>query len=1461
MIPRTTLSCKLFFIMLLITFNSFAQKKTGTLHISGAIRVEKGDATGAVVTLKNLTTKKVEDSIKVVLGGRFDFYLSYFMEYSMEVVKEGHYTKYIDVSTSVPSQVWAKDSIFPPFEIRVLLYRVVPKIKMSFEGKSIGKISYSPTGKLDNFDAKIYISDKDIRNEIDQALKTQEDEIFNKLLSDAADFEKKNMIKEAIKAYEEALALRKNDQYVKPKIKELYDDLKNLEKDALLEGEFRKLLLQGDENVAKIKFAAAVDNYKAALSIKQGDKIASDKLTNAQRLLDGENAEKAKREAEFDRLLAAGNANISSQKYAEAIDVLKMALKIKPENSVATARLAYAEQLFAKSNADKAQLETRFLSLLAAGDQNVTGQKYEEAIGNFNGALNLKPGNPEATMKLANAEKLLENLKMTKAKLEEEFNRMVRSGDSAVSVQMYADAISKYQHALEIKLGDKIVVVKLTNAQQLLAKQLADKEKQEAEFNRLLASGDESVTAQKYAEAIVSFKGALGIKPGEKTATAKLANAEQLLARANADKARQEAEFERLLAAGDQEVLNQKYPEGISNFKDALSIKPGNAIAAEKLKRAEQLLSKANADKEKLEAEFVRLLTTGDAFVAGEKYTEAIGDFKSALAIKAGDKTASAKLANAEQLLAKVNADKARQDAEFERLLAAGDQEVLNQKYPEGISNFKDALSIKPGNAIAAEKLKRAEQLLSKANADKEKLEAEFVRLLTTGDAFVAGEKYTEAIGDFKSALAIKAGDKTASAKLANAEQLLAKVNADKARQDAEFERLLAAGDQEVLNQKYPEGISNFKDALSIKPGNAIAAEKLKRAEQLLSKANADKEKLEAEFVRLLTTGDAFVAGEKYTEAIGNFKSALAIKAGDKTASAKLANAEQLLAKVNADRARQEAEFERLLAAGDLEVTNLKYPEGILYFKDALKIKPGDVKAINKLNEAEKLLARANADKAKLEVEFNRLLGAGDADVAAQRYSEAISNFKSALIMKAGDKTASAKLSNAEQLLAKVIADKARQEAEFERLLAAGDQEVTNQKYPEGILLFKDALKVKPGNVVVVGKINEAERLLAKMNIEKAKLENEFMHLMAAGDGNVFKQLYADAIDNFKRALLIKAGDKTATTKLANAEQLLVRQIADKERLESAFNGFISQGDANVAAKSFPEAINNYKEALKLKSGNVVAISKLQEAEKLLAQFKLEKQKAEAEQKLLADKQKRYKETVIKADQRFAAKSLTEAKGLYNEAIRILDTDNYPKEKIAEIDSLLAKQAADKLLAQKQADEERKLQGEGSYLKNIAAGDANFAKSLWTAAVFYYQEALKFKASDPYATEKIVNCNKMIDGKITSERMQEYASYIKNADADLQAKKYSSARFYYGKASNILPWESYPVSQLVIVNKLVESLDVNGTEAQYFDAIKKADDAVASKNIAIARFYYQKAISLKPEEEYPKQQLKRLSSE
>ena len=710
MITNAIRQSKLLIVLLLIAFGSAAQKNTGNFHISGRIRVDNGEPTGSVVSLTNLTTKATENSTTVNSNGKFEFDLKYFSEYRLTVVKEGHYSKDIDISTVIPQKVWEADSIFPPFPMVVTIYKKVPDVTLSFEGKTVGKICYSPKGKLDNFDSDIFIDDKEIRREIDQAVKAHEDELFNKKMAEALDFEKNNQIREAIHAYEEALALRKNDQFIKPKLKELASDLKNLEKDALLDAEFNKLLATGDANVSNQKYPEAIDNFKAALAIKPGNQVASDKLTNAEQLLANVNGEKAKLEAEFNSLLASGDANVSAQKYPDAIDNFKGALAIKAGDAVATKKLANAEQLLAKLNADKANLEAQYNRFLAAGDANVAGQKYPEAIENFKGALTIKTGDPVATSKL-------------------------------------------------------------TNAEQLLAKLNADKANQEAEFNRLLATGDANVTGQKYPEAIENFKGALTIKTGDPVATSKLTNAERLLAKLNADKAKQDAEFKRSLAAGDANVAAQKYPESIVNYKDALKIKPGEPNAVSKLANAERLLSlfiaeqkkeseqrllaeKLTDEQRKLQGEgsYLKSIQTGDANFAKSLWSVAIFYYQEALKFKAGDKIALEKIDNCKKMIdGNVTAEKMK---EYNSYVKRADSDMQTKKYSSARFYYGKASEMLPWENYPISQLKIIEKVIFSAVATG--IDAQYFDAIKKADDAVASKNYAVARFYFQKAISLK---------------------------------------------------------------------------------------------------------------------------------------------------------------------------------------------------------------------------------------------------------------------------------------------------------------------------------------------------------------------------------------------------------------------------------------------------------------------------------------------------------------------------------------------------------------------------------------------------------------------------------------------------------------------------------------------------------------------------------
>ena len=1428
-------------------------------QISGRVRLEKGDPSGTIVKLTDLDSKQSEKSLTLSSSGKFDLELDYFKEYKMSVSKSGYYEKEIDISTMIPRNIWDKDSIFPPFPVIVSLYEKVEGVKLSFEGKPIGKLTYSPNGKLDNFDSTIQIDDQSIQDEINDARKNITDKLFNQKVAEALEFEKKDDLSSAYSLYSEAIKLKPSDKFVKDKLKELASDLKNLVSEAKIMAEFNRFIALGDGNVAILKYLDAIQNYKSALKIKPKDPVAVEKLVDAEKLLAlaGEKAkqeaEKAKREAEFSRLIAAGDESVKQTKYPEAITSFKSALAIKPGDAMALARIADTEKLLAlagekaKQEAEKAKREAEFARLIAAGDESVKQTKYPEAITSFKSALTIKPGDAVALARIADTEKLL---------------------------------------ALA---GEK-------------AKQEAEKAKREAEFSRLIAAGDESVKQTKYPEAITSFKSALAIKPGDAMALARIANAEKLLALAGekakqeAEKAKREAEFSRLIAAGDESVKQTKYPEAITSFKSALTIKPGDAMALARIADAEKLLAlagekaKQEAEKAKREAEFTRLIAAGDESVKQTKYPEAITSFKSALAIKPGDAMALARIANAEKLLAlagekaKQEAEKAKREAEFARLIAAGDESVKQTKYPEAITSFKSALTIKPGDAMALARIADAEKLLAlagekaKQEAEKAKREAEFTRLIAAGDESVKQTKYPEAITSFKSALTIKPGDAMALARIADAEKLLAlagekaKQEAEKAKREAEFTRLIAAGDESVKQTKYPEAITSFKSALAIKPGDTVALARIADAEKLFAlagekaKQEAEKAKREAEFARLIAAGDESVKQTKYPEAITSFKSALTIKPGDAMALARIADAEKLLAlagekaKQEAEKAKREAEFTRLIAAGDESVKQTKYPEAITSFKSALTIKPGDAMALARIADAEKLLALAGekakqeAEKAKREAEFTRLIAAGDESVKQTKYPEAITSFKSALAIKPGDTIALARIADAEKLLAlagekaKREAEKAKREAEFSRLIAAGDESVKQTKYPEAITSFKSALTIKPGDTVALARIADAEKLLAlagekaKQEAEKAKREAEFSRLIAAGDESVKQTKYPEAITSFKSALTIKPGDTVALARIADAEKLLAlagekaKQEAEKAKREAEFSRLIAAGDARFSAKQYDEALMSYKSALKLNNNEIVK-SKISETERLI---------------------------------------------------------------------------------RKAIDESKISSVERSYADKINTADENFKKSQWSVARFYYFEALKIRQNDSYSLQRIDACDKMIDSGVTAEKMAEYQNKLAKADLEMKANNLSSARFYYHSALDILKWETYPQQQLKEIDRIIsgklsdsdqklykENLDkaeeafnrkeypsarfyynkalglnssvlitdrlkeiesiLNGSESQKLNAeynslILKGEEAVKQNNSVIARFYFQKAIALKPSENYPREALRKIDA-
>ncbi len=966
------------FLMLLSFLEVSGQKKSRFFQIPGRVKIEKGDPSGTIVNLINLQSNSLEKNIAVASAGKFDLELNYQTEYKLSVSKDGYYTKDILISTVIPSNVWQKDSIFPPFYIVVNLFQKVPDTSLSFEGKTIGKISYSPKGGLDNFDSENYLNDKDIKDEIETALRSSGDDSFNKILASALEFEKNNDLKSAYGKYLEASKLKPNDKFVKEKLKDLTIDLKNALEDLKTLAEFNRHMALGNANVENKNYQGAILNFKDALKIKPGEVNATAKLAEAEQLLANEIRKKTETEEEFKRLVALGDENVSRQMYPEAISGYKGALQIKPSDPACMDKLATAEKLLAQDHLKKAKLEEDFKRLMASGDKNVSGQKYQEGITDFKNAIILKPDDAIARQKLSSAEGLLANLNAEKARTEEEFKRLVAIGDENVSRQMYPEAISGYKGALQIKPSDPACMDKLATAEKLLAQDHLKKAKLEEDFKRLMASGDKNVSGQKYQEGINDYKNALLLKPDDSIARQKLSSAEGLLANLNTEKARAEEEFKRLVAFGDENVSRQMYPEAISGYKGALQIKPSDPACTDKLATAEKLLAQDHLKKAKLEEDFKRLMASGDKNVSGQKYQEGINDYKNALLLKPDDAIARQKLSSAEGLLANLNTEKARAEEEFKRLVALGDENVSRQMYPEAISGYKGALQIRPSDPACMDKLATAEKLLAQDHLKKAKLEEDFKRLMASGDKNVSGQKYQEGITDYKNALLLKPDDAIARQKLSSAEGLFANLNTEKARAEEEFKRLVALGDENVSRQMYPEAISGYKGALLIKPSDNGTRIKLSSAEELLVKRNqaleASKINKGNESYQLnIEKGDDNYKKSQWAVARFYYVQALNAKPEDQYSITKIESCDKMSdANITSEKLK---EFQNLILKGNEAFKIKNYVSARFYYRSSLgllswetfpqeKLKEIDQILSEKLTLSEKQLLKENKEKA-----------------------------------------------------------------------------------------------------------------------------------------------------------------------------------------------------------------------------------------------------------------------------------------------------------------------------------------------------------------------------------------------------------------------------------------------------------------------------------------------------------------
>ncbi len=526
------------------------------------------------------------------------------------------------------------------------------------------------------------------------------------------------------------------------------------------------------------------------------------------------------------------------------------------------------------------------------------------------------------------------------------------------------------------------------------------------------------------------------------------------------------------------------------------------------------------------------------------------------------------------------------------------------------------------------------------------------------------------------------------------------------------------------------------------------------------------------------------------------------------------------------NRIANEKKYTAAIEKGDKAMTAKDFNTAKSAYNEALTVKANDTYAKGKLKEAEDAIAEANRLK-ELDAKYNAQIAAADKLFVAKKWIDAKASYTEAGKLKPDEKYPKDKIAEAEKMIAEEEAKKAADKElndKYTAAMAKGDKFFGEKKWTEAKEAYGEASTLKPAEIQPKNKIKEIEAI-EKAEADKAAKEKElnekYSAAVAKGDAAFSSQNLNEAKSAFTEAAGLKPTETYPKNKLKEIDDLINaenKRKADEKALEDKYNAAISKGDKALSAKTYSDAKAAYTEASGLKPQENYPKQKLEEVNKLIA----EEEAAKAADKALTDQ---YNAAVKKGDTELANKNYEAAKASYTQALELKPKETYPSGKLKEIEAA-QKAEADRIA--KEAEIQAK------YEEAISKGDAAFSTSDWLSAKTAYTEASKIKPSENYPKNRLVE----VDQKLKSEADQKaaaaaldkkYNDAMALGDKQLAAKKYQEAKTAFSDASALKPQESLPKQKIAEVEKIIAEQEEAARKKAEEEARLAAEEAARKK--------------------------------
>ena len=1011
----------------------------------------------------------------------------------------------------------------------------------------------------------------------------------------------------------------------------------------------------------------------------------------------------------------------------------------------------------------------------------------------------------------------------------QQFEDAILRGEDFLQAKEYAKAKAEYQKALSIDPTAKYPKDKLTQ----IRKFYIDPE-DEALYSGAMESGNRFMQSKNYDAARDQFSIAVNIKPEEKTARDKMAEAEKL-AKAQLEMQKQ---YNKLIEDADKLYTSGKMTEARAVYQQASELNPGERYPQQ---RINEIDTKAAADKA-LKDSYEKVLAEADDAYMERDFNTAKLKYEQAQRIKPGDNYPKSMLERVAEGMAQMK--DAQQN--YQSAIAGADKMFNTKDYETALLAYQNASKILPGEKYPAAQIEKITEILQQ----KRTLEENYNNAIASGDNLLAEKKLTEARAEFQKANDLKPNEAYPKQKIEEiALQLLALKEAERTRV---YQETIKKADEQFAVKDFENALKTYREAAETDPGNGYPASQINLINSTLAELRASAEA----YSGITDRADQAFEAKDYEQSLKLYKEANALKPTESHPVKRISAIEEILK----DIAAKEEQYKAALASAD-ELFNKKSFEASLdAYNQALVIKPEETYP----REQILLINNKLSEQTSLKERFNAYIANADKLLEENKFDEAIQLYRNALDILPGDVYATSQESKANMLKSEMIA----QQAEYQKIIEEGDRLFAAADYEKARVQFTEASKILPAEKYPAERITAITRILEDLK----SLEENYARYILEGDKAYKDKQYEPAKTAYDKALTLKPAEKYPTDQLA----LISKALEAEMELMGNYQKAVAEADALYNSGKLNEASNKYAEALKIKSEEKYPSDQLERIKNMLANQKQ------------IDEQ--YQSAVAEADRLLAAKEYRSAQTKYNEALTLKPGEQYPSGKIAEIGKILGEQEqteqqyataislgdekfrsnlldeaevaynqAKKLkpgenypasqleLITKKRDAERT--ASANFANAIAEGDASFSGKEYASALASYQKALEYRPGAEHPTARISEINNiLLEQKQLADKG--YYEAIEQADRLFAEKDYNSAVRYYESATALKPAENYPKEKILSIRGILQERARNQMEA-YNKLIMNADRLYQDKIFDQAIDAYNDAALAKPDEVYP----------